>query len=79
MRFEFIQITQIGVHYFKSFSRVKSTEDEKVHFFWGKELKLTQIELFSFFHFKNVNGEQTENLKIKFHSRKFSQQMLLKK
>ena len=29
MRFEFTQITQVWEHYFKSFIRVKLTEDEK--------------------------------------------------
>ena len=55
MRFEFSQITQFSVHYFKSFSRVKSTQDEKVHFIHKNELKLAQIELFSFFYFKSVH------------------------
>ena len=54
MRFEFSQITQIWVQHFKSFSRVKPTQDQKVRFFQGNELKLTQVELFSFFHFKIV-------------------------
>ena len=43
------------MHYFKSFGRVKSTQDEKVRFENGNELKLIQVELLSFFHFKSVN------------------------
>ena len=50
----FIQITQVWVHYFKLFNRVQSTQDEKARFIKGNELKLTQIELFSFFFFKRV-------------------------
>ena len=42
------QITQVRVHYFKSFSRVKTTQDEKVRFIKGDEVKLTQDELLSF-------------------------------
>ena len=49
MRFNFTQITQIGVHHFKSFSRVKSIQDEIVCFIKRNELKLTQVELLSFF------------------------------
>ena len=44
----FIQITQISAHYFKLFNRVQSTQDEKARFIKGNELKLTQVELFSF-------------------------------
>ena len=33
MMFEFIQISQVWVHYFKWFSRVKTTQDEKVRDF----------------------------------------------
>ena len=36
------------MHHFKSFRRVKSTQDEKVHFIKGNELKLTQIQLILF-------------------------------
>ena len=36
------------MHYFKSFNRVQSTQDEKARFIKGNELKLTQVELFSF-------------------------------
>ena len=36
------------------FNREKSTQDEKVCFIKGNELKVTQIELFSFFIFENV-------------------------
>ena len=48
MRFELTQITQIWVHYFKSFNRLQSTQDEKARFIKGNELKLTQVNLFSF-------------------------------
>ena len=50
----FIQITQISAHYFKLFNRVQSTQDEKARFIKGNELKLTQVELFSFLFFKRV-------------------------
>ena len=50
----FIQITQVWVHYFKSFNRVQSSQDEKARFIKGNELKLTQVELFSFLFFKRV-------------------------
>ena len=59
-RFEITQITKVWVHYFKSFSRVKSTQDKMAYFFVmnfffsGNELKLTQNELFPFFRFKSV-------------------------
>ena len=36
------------MHYFKSFSLVKSTQDEKACFIKGNELKLTQVELLFF-------------------------------
>ena len=36
----------------KSFIRVKLTQNEKVRFISGNELKSTQDELFSFFYFK---------------------------
>ena len=49
MILEFIVITQVSVHYFKSFNQVKSTQDEKVLFFKRNEKKLTQVELLSFF------------------------------
>ena len=49
MGFEFIQVTQGCVHHFKSFSRIQSTQDEKARFIKGNELKLTQLELLSFF------------------------------
>ena len=54
MKFEFTQITEVRVHYLKLFRRIKPTQDEKVHFIWWNELKLTQVELLSFFHFKNA-------------------------
>ena len=40
--------------YFKLFSRVKSSRDENVRFIKGNELNLTQVESFSFFHFKSA-------------------------
>ena len=49
MGLEFIQITQVSVHYLKSFGRVKSTQDEKMRFIKRNELKLTQVESLSFF------------------------------
>ena len=54
MRFEHIQITQVSVQYFNSFSQVKSTQDDKVRFLLWNELKLSQVESHSFFHFKSV-------------------------
>ena len=39
---------------FKSFSRVKSIQDQKVHLIEENELKLTQVELLSCFYFKSV-------------------------
>ena len=51
MVLEFIQINQVWVHYFKSFIREKSTQDKNVRFIKGNELKLTQVELLSFFFF----------------------------
>ena len=74
MRFEFFQITPVWMHHFKSFSRVKSTQDEKARFIKGNELKLTQVELFSFLFFKwvfkhklevNVNGAYNYKSAIK--------------
>ena len=47
-------ITQVSVHCFSLFSRVKSTQDETVSFIKGNELKLTQVELLSFLFFKRV-------------------------
>ena len=55
MRFQFTQITQVSVHFLNLLSREKSTLDEKVHFKKGKELKLTQVELLSFFIFKSFH------------------------
>ena len=48
MKLVFIKITQFLVHYFKWLNRVQSTQDEKMRFIQGSELKLTQVELFSF-------------------------------
>ena len=52
MKIVFIQITKVLVLYFKSFYRVQKTQDEKARFIKGNELKLTQVELFSFLFFK---------------------------
>ena len=41
--------------FFKSLSREKSTQHEKVRFIKRNKLKLTQVELLSFLIFKNVN------------------------
>ena len=54
MRLELTQVTQVWAHNFKSFSRVKQVQDEKVSFIEGNELKLIQVELFLFFYFKSV-------------------------
>ena len=47
MRFEFTQKNHVLEHHFKSFSRVKSTQDGKVRFIKRNELKITQVELLS--------------------------------
>ena len=52
------------MYYFKSFSRVKSTQDEKVRFYWGNELKLSYDELLSLFHFKSDKGLKFCNRKL---------------
>ena len=74
MKVMFIQITQIWVHYFKSFYKVEKSQDEKTRFIKGNELKLTQVELFSFLFFKwvfkhklevNVNGAYNYKSAIK--------------
>ena len=49
MWFEFTEITHISVHHFKLFSPVISTPDEKVRFLKENKLKVTQVELHSFF------------------------------
>ena len=49
MSFELTEITPICVHHFNLFSRVNSTQDEKIPFIKGKESKLAQVELFFFF------------------------------
>ena len=54
MRLELTNITQILLHYFKSFTREKSTKDAKVLFYQGNELKLTQVYLFSFLYFNSM-------------------------
>ena len=48
MKFVFIQITQVSAYYLKLLNRVQSTQDEKARFIKGNELKLSQVELFSF-------------------------------
>ena len=46
MSFKFVQKnTNLNAFFKKSFSRKKSTQDEKVRFIKGYELKLTQVEL----------------------------------
>ena len=45
------------MHCFKSVNQVKSTQNKKRLFFEGNDLKLTQAELFSFFHFKGVRNK----------------------
>ena len=42
------------MHFIKSRSREKLTQDEKVYFFKGNELKITHVELLPFFIFKCV-------------------------
>ena len=54
MMIQFTHITQVSVIYLKSLSRIKLIQYEKVRFFKGNELKLTQVELHSLFHFKRV-------------------------
>ena len=49
IRFEFTHITQVWVYYFKLFSRENSTQDQKVRFIKGNQLKITQVELLSSF------------------------------
>ena len=67
MKIKFTQTTHICEHHFKSFSRVKSTQDEKVRLIKGNELKLTQDELLSFFFFKRVYPVPIRTLKVKRH------------
>ena len=54
MSFDFTHVTEVLSALFKTISREKSTQDAKMSFFLGNELKLTQVELLSFFYFKNV-------------------------
>ena len=49
MRFQFT------VHHFKLFSRVKSTQDEKVCFIKGNGIKVTQVKLLSLYIFISIN------------------------
>ena len=49
MKLESILITHIRVHPFKSFNREKSTQDEKVRFIKGNELKLTRVNFLLYF------------------------------
>ena len=57
MKFAFTQVTQEWLHFLYSFSREKLTQDEKVYFTKGNELKITQVELLSFFIFKSIAYE----------------------
>ena len=54
MRFEFTQINQVLMHYFKFFSRAKSIQRQKVRIIQGNESKLTQSELLLFSYFKSI-------------------------
>ena len=56
MIIEFIQITQVSVHYFKSFNGVISTQNGKVLFIKGNDLKLIEVEVLSFFFFKECSS-----------------------
>ena len=51
MRLQFTQIT----HFFPSLNLEKLTQDEKVSFIKWEKLKLTQMELFSFFILMSVD------------------------
>ena len=44
IRHEITKITQVWVHHFKSFSRVKSSQDGKAYLIEGIELKLSEVE-----------------------------------
>ena len=55
----------------KSFSRVKSTQNKKVHFIKGIELKLIQVELLSVFLILHV---QTFSEKAMFHQQQISKE-----
>ena len=48
-------LTQVWAHYFKLLNRVQPTQDEKARFIKGNELKLTQVELFSFFFLREYH------------------------
>ena len=50
------------MYHFKSLSRLKSTQDEKVRFIKGNVLKITQVELLPFFTFKSVRAELSMHL-----------------
>ena len=56
LRFAFTQVTQVQVHIFKTCSREKSSEDERVRFVKRNELKVTQVEILSFFIFMSVSN-----------------------
>ena len=50
----FLDLTQTTqLQFLKLFSRKKSDQDEKVLFIKGNELTVTQVELISFFFFKD--------------------------
>ena len=42
--------------------KIEKTQFEKMRFIKGNKLKLTQVELFLFFHFKCVAANASENL-----------------
>ena len=55
------------MHYFETFSSVKSTQVEKVKFVKDNEIKLTQVELLSFFFKGTVPAyRQVVNALLKF-------------
>ena len=54
MRLSFTQVTQVWMQFFRSPSWGKLPQNEKVHFTKRNKLKLTQVELLSFFIFKSV-------------------------
>ena len=66
MKLLFIPVTQVWTHYSKLFYRVQSTKDEKARFIKGNELKLTQVELFSFLFFKRGQYGEVDNVPDKF-------------
>ena len=61
MTLEFTLITQVWMHYFKSIFWEKSTQDEKVLLSYENVLKLFQVELLLFFHFKSEQSKSNNN------------------